>query len=90
VALTTALSRRPELLLDPLSTANVIPSLALSAAGLLSALSFFSYVLVIGGDTPYRIAWSSGSNGGVGAIRFLADLLLAVLYVRLLFAATLH
>ena len=87
MALTTALSQHPEFLLHPLSTPNVIPSLALLAAGFLSALSFFSYVLVIGGDMPYRIAWSLGSSGGVGVIRFLADLILAVLYVRLLFAA---
>ena len=88
VALTTALSLRPGVLLHPLSMSNTIASLALLAAGLLTALSFFSYVLVIGGDTPYRIAWSLGSSGGTSVIRFLADLLLAVLYVRLLFAAT--
>lgn len=87
VALTTALSLRPDVLLHPLSVSNTIASLALLAAGLLTALSFFSYVLVIGGDTPYRIAWNLGSSGGGSVIRFLADLLLAVLYVRLLFAA---
>ena len=88
VALTTALSLRPDVLLHPLSVSNTIASLALLAAGLLTALSFFSYVLVIGGDTPpYRIAWNLGSSGSGSVIRFLADLLLAVLYVRLLFAA---
>jgi len=51
VALTTALSLRPDVLLHPLSQSNTIASLALLSAGLLTALSFFSYVLVIGGDT---------------------------------------
>jgi hypothetical protein len=88
VALTTALSRHPNLLLRPLSAQNTVASVALLAAGLLTALSFFSYVLAIGGDTPYRIAWTSGSSGALSAIRFLVDLVLAGLYVRLLFAAT--
>jgi len=88
VALTTALTRRADVLLSPLSAPYVIPSLALLGAVLLTALSFLGYVLAIGGDTPYHIAWTAGSGGGHSVFRYLADLLLAGLYVRLLFAAT--
>ncbi len=88
VALTTALTRRPDVLLRPLSAPYLIPSLALLAAALLTALSFLSYVLSIGGDAPYNIAWTPSSGGGRSVFRYLADLLLAGLYVRLLFAAT--
>jgi hypothetical protein len=87
VALTTAFSSHPDLLIHPLSAQYLIPSMALLAAALLTAFSFFGYVLAIGGDTPYKIAWNTGSSNGFGVIRFLADLVLASLYVRLLFAA---
>lgn len=87
VALTTAFSSHPNLLLHPASPQYLIPGIALLAAALLTSFSFFGYVLAIGGDTPYKIAWTPSSSNGFGIIRFLVDLVLASLYVRLLFAA---
>jgi hypothetical protein len=87
-ALTIAISRRPSLILHPVSAPNLIPSLALLAAGLLTAVSFYGYVLSVGGDQPYDVTWTIGSNKTRGTIRFFADLVLATLYVHLLLAAT--
>jgi hypothetical protein len=87
VALAVALSNRPSLLLRPMTTANIIPSLALLAAGLLTAYAFYSYVLSVGGDRPYIVAWTLKSSQWGGIFRFFTDLVLAVLYVHLLFAA---
>jgi hypothetical protein len=87
VALTAALSSRPSVLLHPASAPYLIPSVALLTAGLLTAFSFYSYVLSIGGDKPYNVAWTIDSGKGFGIIRFVADLVLASLYVHLLFAA---
>ena len=88
VALTVAISDRPSLILHPVSAPNLIPSLALLAAGLLTAFSFYGYVLSVGGDKPYEVTWTIGSNKTKGIVRFFADLVLATLYVHLLFAAT--
>jgi hypothetical protein len=88
VALTAAISSRPSLILHPVSAPNLIPSLALLAAGLLTAFSFYGYVLSVGGDKPYDVTWTIRSNKTKGIVRFFADLVLATLYVRLLFAAT--
>jgi hypothetical protein len=88
VALTAAISGRPSLILHPVSAPNLIPSLALLAAGLLTAFSFYGYVLSVGGDKPYDVTWTIGSNKTAGIFRFLADLVLATLYVHLLLAAT--
>jgi hypothetical protein len=88
VALTAAISGRPALILQPVSAPNLIPSLALLAAGLLTAFSFYGYVLSVGGDKPYDVTWTAGSNKTKGILRFLADLVLAALYVHLLFSAT--
>ncbi len=88
VALTAAISDRPSLILHPASAPNIIPSLALLAAGLLTAFSFYGYVLSVGGDKPYDVTWTIESNKTKGVIRFFADLALATLYVHLLFAAT--
>ena len=87
VALTAALSSRPGLLLHPLSRGHVIPSMALLAAGLLTAFAFYSYVLSVGGDKPYDVIWSRISSKPMGVVRFFADLILASFYVHLLFAA---
>jgi Glycosyl transferase family group 2 len=88
VALTAAISGRPSLILRPVSAPNLIPSLALLAAGLLTAVSFYGYVLSVGGDKPYDVTWTIGSNKTRGTVRFFADLVLATLYVHLLLAAT--
>ena len=88
VALTAAISGRPSLILHPVSAPNLIPSLALLAAGLLTAFSFYGYVLSVGGDKPYDVTWTIGSNKTRGIVRFFADLVLAALYVHLLFSAT--
>jgi hypothetical protein len=87
VALTAALSDRASLLLRPVSAPNLIPSLALLAAGLLTAFSFYGYVLSVGGDKPYDVTWTIKSNKTMGIVRFFADLVLATLYVHLLLAA---
>ena len=89
VALTTALTSPAGR--APASAIRAVPYPQPGAAGggvLFTALSFLSYVLAIGGDAPYNIAWTPGSSGGRSVFRYLADLLLAGLYVRLLFAAT--
>jgi hypothetical protein len=88
VALTAAISGRPSLILRPVSAPNLIPSLALLAAGILTAFSFYGYVLWVGGDKPYNITWTMDSNQTKSLIRFFADLVLATLYVHLLLAAT--
>jgi hypothetical protein len=88
VALTAAISGRPGLILHPVSAPNLIPSLALLAAGLLTAFSFYGYVLSVGGDKPYDVTWTIQSNKTKGIVRFFADLVLATLYVHLLFSAT--
>jgi hypothetical protein len=87
VALTAAISSRPSLLLHPLIAPHRIPSLALLAAGLLTAFTFYSYVLSVGGDKPYDVIWSKASSKPESIFRFFADLILASLYVHLLFAA---
>jgi hypothetical protein len=80
---------RPDAILHPASAEDLIPSLALLSAVLLTAFSCYSYVLAIGGDKPYDVAWTTGSNSSkwFGIIRFVVDLLLAGLYVHLLLAA---
>jgi hypothetical protein len=88
VALTAAISGRPSLILHPASAPNLIPSLALLTAGILTAFSFYGYVLSVGGDKPYDVTWTMESNKTKGIVLFLADLVLATLYVHLLFAAT--
>jgi len=88
VALTVAISSRPSLILRPVSAPNLIPSLALLAAGLLTAISFYGYVLWVGGDKPYDVTWTKTSNQTKGTFRFFMDLVLATLYVHLLFTAT--
>lgn len=88
VALTAAISGRPSLILRPVSASNIIPSLALLAAGILTAFSFYGYVLAVGGDKPYCVTWTADSNQTKGIVRFFADLVLATLYVHLLLAAT--
>jgi hypothetical protein len=87
VAITIALSMRPNALLHPVSAAELIPSVALLAAVLLTAFSFYSYVLAIGGDKPYDVAWTPDSSKWFGIIRFVVDLVLAGLYVHLLLTA---
>jgi hypothetical protein len=87
VALTAALSSRPDLLLHPVSTSHLIPSLALLSAGLLTAFTFYTYVLSVGGDKPYDVTWTMQSSKPIGILRFFADLVLASLYVHLLFAS---
>lgn len=89
VAITIALSVRPDAILHPASAEELIPSVALLSAVLLAAFSFYSYVLAIGGDKPYDVAWTSDSNSSkwFGIIRFVVDLVLAGLYVHLLLAA---
>jgi hypothetical protein len=87
VALTAALGNRPDLLLHPVSTPHLILSLALLAAGLLTAFTFYTYVLSVGGDKPYDVTWTMQSSKPMGILRFFADLVLASLYVHLLFAA---
>ena len=89
VAMTIALSMRPDAILHPVSAAELIPSLGLLAAVLLTAFSFYSYVLAIGGDKPYDVAWTpdSDSSKWFGIIRFVVDLVLAGLYVHLLLTA---
>jgi hypothetical protein len=87
VAITIALSMNPDALLHPVSAAELFPSLGLLAAVLLTAFSFYSYVLAIGGDKPYNIAWTCVSAKWYGLIRFVVDLVLAGLYVHLLFTA---
>jgi hypothetical protein len=87
VALTAAISSRPSLILRPVSAPNLIPSLALLAAGILTAISFYGYVLWVGGDKPYEVTWTTDSNQTKGIFRFFVDLVLATLYVHLLFAA---
>jgi len=89
VAITIALSTHPDTLLHPVSASELIPSLALLAAVLLAAFSFFSYVLAIGGSKPYDVAWTpqSPSVKWFAVIRFAVDLMLAGLYVHLLLAA---
>ena len=87
VALTTALISHQQVLLHPLSPTNLLPFMALSAAGILTAYSFYSYVLSIGGDKPYDVTWTDTSKNWHGISRFATDLGLAILYVRLLFAA---
>jgi hypothetical protein len=88
VALTAAISSRPSLILRPVSAPNLIPSLALLAAGILTAFSFYGYVLWVGGDKPYDVTWTINSNQTKGIFRFFTDLVLATLYVHLLFTAT--
>ena len=87
VALTAALINRPNLLLRPVTVPHQIPSFALLVAGLLTALTFYGYVLSIGGDRPYDVVWTMDSSKPLGIVRFFADLILASLYVHLLFVA---
>lgn len=87
-ALTLAISNRPSLILRPVSAPNLIPSLALLAAGILTAVSFYGYVLWVGGDKPYEVTWTTKSNQTKATFRFFVDLVLATLYVHLLFTAT--
>lgn len=87
VALTAALTSHQEVLIHPLSTINILPFMALSAAGMLTAYSFYTYVLSIGGDSPYSITWSEESMALHGVFRFATDLMLAVICVRLLFSS---
>lgn len=87
VALTASLIQRPGILLHPLSAPNLLPGLALLTAGLLAAYSFFSYVLSIGANKPYDVTWTTSSCKWYSIIRFATDLILASLYVHLLFAA---
>lgn len=87
-ALTLAISNRPTLILHPASAPNLIPSLALLAAGILTAVSFYGYVLWVGGDKPYEITWTTKKNQTRATLRFFVDLVLATLYVHLLFTAT--
>lgn len=87
VAITIALSTSPDILLHPGSAAELIRSVALLAAVLLAAFSFYSYVLSIGGDKPYNVSWTLASGKWFAIIRFVVDLVLAGLYVHLLLAA---
>ena len=87
VALTASLIQRPRILLNPVSAPNIAPGLALLTAGLLASYSFFSYVLAIGANKPYDVTWTDSSSKWYSIIRFAADLILASLYVHLLFAA---
>lgn len=87
VALTASLIQRPRILLHPVSAPNIVPGLALLTAGLLASYSFFSYVLSIGANKPYNVTWTTSDSKWYSIIRFAADLLLASLYVHLLFAA---
>jgi hypothetical protein len=87
VALTASLIQRPRILLHPVSAPNLVPALALLTAGLLASYSFFSYVLSIGANKPYDVTWTRNSSKWYSIIRFAADLMLASLYVHLLFAA---
>lgn len=87
VALTAALINRPSLLLSPVTVPHRIPSLALLIAGLLTSLTFYGYVLAIGGDKPYYVTWTMQSSKPWGIVRFFVDLILASLYVHLLFVA---
>src|ERR1700753_4131625 len=87
ISLTAALGSHQEVLLHPLSAANLLPSIALAAAGILASYSFYIYVLSIGGAKPYDVAWTKTSMQLHAIFRFTADLMLAILYVRLLFAA---
>jgi hypothetical protein len=85
-ALTVALTKRPRLLLHPAIAPNRIPSLALVAAGLLTVSAFYGYVLFVGGKKGYDIN-RDGVSTPPAIIRFAVDLVLAILYVHLLFAA---
>jgi hypothetical protein len=87
VAITIAFSMSPDAILHPTSAAEIIPSVALLAAVLLTAFSFYSYALAIGGDKPYDVDWTPDSKKWFGLIRFTVDLVLAGLYVHLLLAA---
>lgn len=87
VALTASLIQRPRILLNPVSAPDLVPGLALLTAGLLAAYSFFSYVLSIGANKPYDVTWTTSSSKWYSIIRFATDLILASLYVHLLFAA---
>ena len=87
VALTAALINRPNLLLRPVTVPHQIASLALLVAGLMTALTFYGYVLSIGGDKPYDVTWTTQSSKPWGIVRFFVDLILASLYVHLLFVA---
>jgi hypothetical protein len=87
VALTTALTSHQEVLLHPLSATNILPFMALSAAGILTAFSFYIYVLSIGGGKPYVVDWDEDSMASRAIFRFATDFVLAILYVRLLFTA---
>ena len=87
VALTAALIQRPRILLKPVSAANLVPGLALLTAGLLASYSFFSYVLSIGANKPYDVTWTPEASKWYSIIRFAVDLILASLYVHLLFTA---
>jgi len=87
VALTAALINSPNLLLSPVTVPHQIPSLALLVAGLLTALTFYTYVLSAGGDKPYDVTWTMQSSKPFGILRFFVDLILASLYVHLLFVA---
>jgi len=87
VALTASLIQRPRILLDPVSAPDLVPGLALLTAGVLAAYSFFSYVLSIGANKPYDVTWTKSSSKWYSIIRFATDLILASLYVHLLFTA---
>jgi hypothetical protein len=87
VALTASLIQRPRILLNPVSAPDLVPGLALLTAGLLAAYSFYSYVLSIGANKPYDVTWTTSSSKWYSIIRFATDLILASLYVHLLFAA---
>lgn len=89
VAITIALTSSPDAILHPASAGEIIPAVTLLSAVLLTAFSFYSYVLAIGGDKPYDVAWTrdARSSKWYGIIRFLVDLVLAGLYVHLLLTA---
>jgi hypothetical protein len=87
VALTAAFISRPHVIIDPVSRRYAVANLALLAAALLTALSFYGYVLALGGDKPYRVAFSKTSANGRDVFLFFFDLALAGLYVRLLYVA---
>jgi hypothetical protein len=89
VSLTSAFTKNSDLVLDPFHQ-NLIQFLCLVCAALLSCYGFFAYVLAVSSDYPYDVRWTVASAKASEALRFATDLVLAVLYVRmLLFAANL-
>jgi hypothetical protein len=88
VTLATALTKNSDVLLHPLDPRHQLSALLLLSVAILSAYAFFTYVMTVS-DSPwcYDVVWTKTNAKPRGLLQFGSDLVLAVLYIRLLFDA---